>query len=859
MASKPKLDGIPPLPSVATKDFPRSAATRSAASGERVRIPPRSQALYYELQLKELFAAHPTSPSVARTQKCFALLDDMIPLFGTLAPIVKILRDELYRSVYSRDLTSSDREPFVERVPWFMAVGRIGEARDEEAEKTNETLLSLHQKIKFREHDLQILYKKNLALKQVSTPLPLPPPFSSHSLTRSPFRQEITDQCVHTAQLKDEIARLHTVIQSGQKEKIELKAEGMRSELELKREIDQLQTSLAQANHIIEKLTVFKGSDDAAEEEDAVYEGEADKNKQELVIDSQGMVEYDIYQAERLLDQFAEILNYQLDDYESSLTQLRKKREILSGVQTNEEEREESYKMEMDDIVGGFRRRVANLLDEQKMIRKHIQGLKIILANYLGEKVNPSVQRTADEALRKYSAVVHISEDGGETFTPMKTMAYCTKCGDKTLICPHKNMTLDPVELPQTTTHVKFTQPPLRLRTTFNRAEFESDMVTRLAEEDEEGVTEDEDLSHVITQATKTFKKIWKDYYEKREGYKPKLNRPFPISRSLGFVQEIYDIRWAFEEEIEKNEEKDVVLPKFIDFFYEFMENRYQVKEVAFKAIHDILTALQQHEEYNSAIAIFVRHLAGDEDVMWKYLYLAKKLFDKYENIDAGRYKHIIQTMYPSRTKEMYEQMELEFVAFSKNRFSREAVEEHLMHMLRTNIEPNYKFFYRAIQRFDYQEQGHLSYEDFDECLGQILPVAPMRMKRVRYLLSEQDMKPDQVTVERLALIASYISLYCCYQNNWVAQALMAVDFVEGYSGPTTAEGQTVRLTDGEAGSAETAAALQEQVDKLLAGGGSNTDVDDQAVEEEAMKLAKRVEILQRMEMKDRGEEEDED
>ena len=40
----------------------------------------------------------------------------------------------------------------------------------------------------------------------------------------------------------------------------------------------------------------------------------------------------------------------------------------------------------------------------------------------------------------------------------------------------------------------------------------------------------------------------------------------------------------------------------------------------------------------------------------------------------------------------MYEQMELEYVAFSKNRFSIELVQDHLIHMILTKIEPNYKF-----------------------------------------------------------------------------------------------------------------------------------------------------------------------
>ncbi|KAJ3045412.1 hypothetical protein HDV00_010282 [Rhizophlyctis rosea] len=830
MASKPKPDSIPTLPPASTNGSYALSASPSlkGATGERARIPPRSQALIYEIQLKELFEKFPQSPSRERAQRCFGILDEIIPMMGTLGSIIKVVKDELYRSVYSKDLTSSGVEPFVERVPYFSAVSRIGEARYEEVAKVNEAIADLVQKMKFREHDLQLLYKKNLTLKQ-----------------------EITDQESRAEQLKNQIAALQDHIASGEKSKVDLKVEHIRAETELKHEIHTLQNSLQQANHIIDKLTVFKATDESNEIDDIIADAAKDKNKQELIIDSRGMVQYDIYQAERLSEQFVEILNFQLDDYETSLSQLKKKREILAGVQSNEEEREQSYRMELEDIITGFKRRVASLLQEQQQLKKHIQGLKVIYANYMGERKEPTVQRMSDDALRKYSSMIQFSTDGGASFVTMKDVAYCAKCGDKTIICPHKSMSTDPIPIPSNSSHVRFIQPPLRLRTTFNKEVFESDLVTRLAEEEEElEPTEDEDAN-----VSTVMKKIWGDFYEARGGVKAKVNRIFPVPRIEAFIQEIYDSRWAFEEEVEMDAESTKTLPKFVDFFYEFMNNRYQLQEVATKAIHDVFTALSMHELFNSNVSMFIKHLAGEADVAWKYLMLAKKLFSKYQNVDALRYRQIIQVMYPSRTKEMYEQMELEFVAFSKNRFSREMVEDHLMHMVLTKIEPNYKFFGRILKKYDYQEVNALSCEDFDECLGQLLPAASIHFKRLRYHVAEQDAKPDAVPIDRLAMVASYISLYCCYLNNWVPQALMYADFEgTGGSGVTTADSPFGRGLGDEVGG-DTAEKLQEQVDNLLQAKHHDLHVDQQAVEEEAQKLAKRVEILERMEQP--GDDED--
>jgi hypothetical protein len=77
----------------------------------------------YEVQLKELFQKYPKSPNKDRVKTCFEILDDIIPNLGTLGPILKVIKEELFRSVYSKNLTSADEEPFIERIPFFDAAG----------------------------------------------------------------------------------------------------------------------------------------------------------------------------------------------------------------------------------------------------------------------------------------------------------------------------------------------------------------------------------------------------------------------------------------------------------------------------------------------------------------------------------------------------------------------------------------------------------------------------------------------------------------------------------------------------------------------------------------------------------------
>jgi hypothetical protein len=132
---------------------------------------------------------------------------------------------------------------------------------------------------------------------------------------------------------------------------------------------------------------------------------------------------------------------------------------------------------------------------------------------------------------------------------------------------------------------------------------------------------------------------------------------------------------------------------------------------------------------------------------------------------------------------------------------------------------------------------GILSYEDFDDALGQLLPVAPTKINRVRYKLAEQDSSKDNVQVTRLAEIACCISLYCCYKNNWAPQAFVNPEFSqnqgEGRGGGDDED------SGGSKGASGVGAVDQEEVDELLRIESNVLNVNHKAVEEEEKKLLK--------------------
>lgn len=83
------------------------------------------------------------------------------------------------------------------------------------------------------------------------------------------------------------------------------------------------------------------------------------------------------------------------------------------------------------------------------------------------------------------------------------------------------------------------------------------------------------------------------------------------------------------------------------------MTSWYQMATVARKATYDFLLSLETYHETDQGVRIFCSHLCGEEDIMWKYLYLAKLCINekfKRDKLDIEQYREYLEVMYPNRT-----------------------------------------------------------------------------------------------------------------------------------------------------------------------------------------------------------------
>lgn len=84
----------------------------------------------YQVQIQEVFDNHGISPNKERAKICFDTLEGLLENIGnTYSSVMRIIIDELKKTVYSQVMTSSAVAPFYEPVPYCVLVKRINEKR----------------------------------------------------------------------------------------------------------------------------------------------------------------------------------------------------------------------------------------------------------------------------------------------------------------------------------------------------------------------------------------------------------------------------------------------------------------------------------------------------------------------------------------------------------------------------------------------------------------------------------------------------------------------------------------------------------------------------------------------------------
>ncbi|KAI8915971.1 hypothetical protein EDD86DRAFT_197323 [Gorgonomyces haynaldii] len=709
--------------------------------GDKKTGTPKSKALIYDFQLKERFLMYPERPKFERAQLCFEILEELTEQAGAYRDTLKIITDELKASVFSPGLTTEE-DGKLSNIPYFVHIKRLEKARITNTQKIQDSMEEIMQKLKFRDQDLNIFNRKNLMLKQQLLEL----------------EETVQSQKERILTLEHDLRKATAHEMNAEKQQKEATAA-------LQEELERVQSSLNHANQIIEKLTMFKDTEKEEGHQKSTEQIEEKETKKDLKINAGSLMAFDMSQCELLEIQFEEMFNLQLDDFESSLSQLMRKREIFSVVEgTEQQTAREQFDKEMTRLGDNFRNRMLRLLDENALLTRHKTSMKLTSDAFEVNKVLPSIETIGDINLRQYAAVMMTGQ--GDQFEAFEKVGHCTICGGRTIVCPHRILPSTVIQLPPGTTHLKLQHPKLSLRTNFDLETF----AKLFPEREKELKRSLEQTEYENQNVSISFFRIWGDYYNTRGARKPRTNRPYNIMKIMKLIDEVYQYRMK-KETYPDDLDLDAQKPEaFADTFYELLLEYYKIPVVMLKAAHDILFAMEQEERSNQIVFIFCRHLSGHDEIIWKYIYLARELVHKMvpnDHMDMEQYRKLIEIMYPARTVEIYEHMELEFKAFCKNKIFRAKVLEHLIHMVAKDIEPNIDFFQKCLVRFDTTKKGSLSFEDYDEAITQIMPTASIRERRLLFKQALLHFKIQELPLERVARIAAYILIKTCCEQSW--------------------------------------------------------------------------------------------
>ncbi|XP_067858905.1 uncharacterized protein [Heptranchias perlo] len=466
---------------------------------------------------KELSFKKPTED---RMNLVFQVLEDLLPQLGMFTRVLKLIRDELYDGVYSSQLTGSSRPESgiadaITRAPYFSLLHRLQEKRNEEAEAVCTKLNDLREILLQKEQD-QIYLQHSLAQLKENTKV-----LEEHVIFLNEKVHEKTEETKRLHQdhqdLQEEVAKqarcyeatitdLRATLQTAQGQVASLSQykkvydelrEGFQYPMEMKKKSSlstiftkppgnrkavkatskahllsciqatkQLEHQVLQVqNSVIEDFDLYLEShktwlvsrkfqnnrDDpayCAEELEIQTINKELAGKQQIFQQSMAEIVTEL----ALVNQHKESLQQQLNEQEKTLHQERQDEEksVKSAPHTTQ-----APVSKVTSGSSGLGR-----------------GASLSTLNGLESHVDESLQEVFSDAfsaneivLNKYSAIIYISRNGGNTYEEVKEATICLSCAEKTLICPHKIGNNCVIALPKNCTHIKISRPKAHIIT----------------------------------------------------------------------------------------------------------------------------------------------------------------------------------------------------------------------------------------------------------------------------------------------------------------------------------------------------------------------------------------------------------
>ncbi|XP_065184895.1 uncharacterized protein LOC135815512 isoform X2 [Sycon ciliatum] len=732
-----------------------------------------SLAVQYEVRLKEDLARYPSKhgPSSERMQSCFQLIDDLLPKLGVYTPVLQSLRKELFDAVYSDEYTSTvlvrkpqvaadaqPAQPQLQRIPYFVLVNRLFDQRNEKAEALQDQLLKMTNTMRKKEDVINELEQE-------------------HSRTRNKMAEleERMHQMNNTIlEQKDIISSLNATVKDHEQQEVDLQGE-------MRNRKHEYQTALHTASKEIKALHHFREGFEAANEAFAEAQP-VTKRLRTAFATKQNQLLNNLAQARRLQQQLIEMQNMTIEEYDGFV---EKNKQGLSKFVFDETDQEAPLNKALKAAQDRYKRGTMETSDELSLLAVQIEAVEKELKTMQEEQEKKKQQNSVlglesslpgntsdgtagaataahkeeqaeslipnESLISKYGAMMYTSTNQGKTFAQMKDSRFCSSCGEKTVLCPHRCLEREHVvQLPLNCSHIMITRPGVKLLASKPEAP-----VDRLSGQSIGGFVLNKERSRPEYETI--VQKVWEDY-EKRVQQPRPIPRQLSLSRCLSIIEQFYS-RVIWQDEYDVDEEIPVSI---LDMLYRYFKERYVIADIAYHGAFDFLQSVVTYSGEKRVVWLFGEQLAGTIDpACFRYLTLLCELLGILEWYTVTEYEQFAAIVYPFYTEDDIEQLTMGFASFVENRPTKDGAFEYTLYMLIKRIEPWVSEWESRLKLHPTREALWMSEIEFTECLEMQCPPGAENLRRRLFLetLVHMPGERDIVPCSRLAYIAAYLNI----------------------------------------------------------------------------------------------------
>lgn len=753
----------------------------------------RSLVNNYEISLLE--TSHwSMEPSKDRLQKSFKIFDEIIPTLGQYQRVMKLIRDNIYEAVFSREYTVAvesdqlgtdsetgiEKRASIERVPHFVILNNMIDERNKRAEDAEQKVEKLE----------VVIEELNVEIKQLNEQI------DSLEVDIETQKKQIENLKADVINREQKNSRLTKELQARQQDMItrtktlEYSLETVNGELALEK------------NKVLE-LTRFKKCHDNVQD-NFVDPSAFSMNPQRAFSAKEQKLRKDITEGKTLEKQLLKLKNTCIDEFDEYLEKqtleerenFRANRErgqkMRNGISFEEQKTEDRQRRE-----ASFTNMIANIEDELKQnelhlsileseleklneikrepqtkakivqssecpreLRKHVRWSKSVEedeSDILDIIKNVSINHhylPQEPVLNKYAITAFYSSNQGNTFYEFQNVHYCKSCGQKTLVCPHKVSTGERTfHLPLHCTHIKFTRPGLPI----------SEITKKCT-----SVEKAPSVSSLLLQCKKAYARLWEDLASREHCSTRQIPRVMKENRLLSLIKQFY----ASIVLDDCSDDEDGLVP-LSELWFSFFTDRYQVESVAFSIAKDVAEAIARTVHLNRFIQLFADCMCGILDPSaFRYYLILSCLVQSIQWTSMADFSCFVKIVYPFMNADDLEQFAMTYTSFSENKISGALICEFLLYIILKQREPSFHELEIKLLSYPGTNAGSMNEVVFFEAMAEIFPLSSERLCHRLFAQSKADTKTNSISITRLSQIGSYLDMH---QRN----AVMEIEITE--------------------------------------------------------------------------------